>query len=194
MFAFKCLSFAIGFGPTRILLCLSYEYIILLRFGFADETFSMDPSSFFVVYPSYLDSTKSVSKGRRIAKDAAVPVPTVSDMSLALQQLGVRHVVQPYKGYSRDISTLWDNPGRVKVELLKTTDETQSKKALIHAMAERIPALPARIQRLEHAKKEAEELAQKEAQEARERQLKEQQQRQAAASKSNKKKSSKKKR
>ena len=174
----------------------SFVSYSLLRFYVA-ESFSMDASSFVVIYPSYLDSTKSVSKGRRIAKDAAVPVPTVSDMTSVLQQLGVRHVVQPYKGYSRDITTLWDNPGRVKVELLKTTDETQSKKTLILEMAKRIPALPARIQRLEQARLEAEELAKKEEQEARERQLKQQQQqqqRQTASSKSNKKKSSKKRR
>lgn len=31
--------------------------------------------------------------------------------------MDVRHVVQPHKGYSRDASSRWDNPGRVLVDL-----------------------------------------------------------------------------
>jgi signal recognition particle subunit SRP19 len=157
----------------------------------------MDPSSFVVIYPSYFDSTKTVKEGRRVSIEDSVPTPTVSDMSLALQQLGVRHVVQPYKGYPRDLTCLWDNPGRVKVELLKMSDDTANKKALIRAMAQRIPMLPSRMQRLAIAQKEAEEVAAKEAEETRALQLKQQQQQQqrqaAANSKSSKKKSSKKK-
>ena len=76
----------------------------------------MQPDDFMVIYPSYLDSTKTLKQGRRIGKENAVDTPTVSDISQALQQLGLRHVLQPHKGYSRDATTLWDNPGRVRVE------------------------------------------------------------------------------
>src|SRR6056300_552932 len=48
------------------------------------ETFSMDTSSFQVIYPSYLDSTKTIKQGRRLPKEKAIETPTVSDVSQAL--------------------------------------------------------------------------------------------------------------
>jgi signal recognition particle subunit SRP19 len=114
------------------------------------ESFSMDTTSFQVIYPSYLDSSKTVKEGRRLPSGLAVPTPTVSDISLALQTLQVRHVLQPYKGYSRDCQTLWDNPGRVKVNVSQ-----YSKKELLRMVAAAVPALPARVQRLEREAAEA---------------------------------------
>mmetsp|Transcript_24064 Transcript_24064/g.66737 ORF Transcript_24064/g.66737 Transcript_24064/m.66737 type:complete len:208 (-) Transcript_24064:29-652(-) len=108
------------------------------------ESFSMKTEGFRVIYPSYLDSTKSCKEGRRLAKEKSVPTPTCSDISLALQSMQVRHVLQPYKGYSRDITCLWDNPGRVLVDTSQFT-----KTELMEQMAERIPDLPARKNRLE---------------------------------------------
>lgn len=107
------------------------------------ETFSTDYSSFQVIYPSYLDSTKSVSRGRKIAQSHAVPVPTVVDITQALQVLNVRHVLQPYKGYSRDVG-VWDNPGRVLVDVHNTT-----KTKLLRDIASQASALPDRRARLE---------------------------------------------
>eukprot|EP00522_Entomoneis_paludosa_P015432 CAMPEP_0172444070 /NCGR_PEP_ID=MMETSP1065-20121228/4198_1 /TAXON_ID=265537 /ORGANISM="Amphiprora paludosa, Strain CCMP125" /LENGTH=207 /DNA_ID=CAMNT_0013194489 /DNA_START=48 /DNA_END=671 /DNA_ORIENTATION=+ len=120
------------------------------------ETFTMKIEGFRVIYPSYLDSTKTCQQGRRLAQDKAVPTPTCSDISQALQGLQVRHVLQPYKGYSRDITCLWDNPGRVLVDVQQYT-----KTQLLALVAERIPHLPARKLRLEQeaavaAKEEAE--------------------------------------
>lgn len=116
------------------------------------ETFTMKTDTGFqIIYPSYLDADKTVKLGRRIAKDKAVPKPTVSDISLALQALKVRHVLQPYKGYSRDPSTLWENPGRVLVDV-----SHHRKAELLLEIATRIPDLPERQQRL---KLEAEEQA-----------------------------------
>ena len=114
------------------------------------ETFTMKTDTGFqVIYPSYLDADKTVKLGRRVCQEKAVPKPTVSDMSLVLQSLKVRHVLQPYKGYSRDPSTLWDNPGRVLVDM------TNHRKAeLMLELAARIPDLPERQQRL-HAEAEA---------------------------------------
>lgn len=82
-----------------------------------EETFSMKYTNFSAIYPNYLDSEKTVKMGRRIAAKDAVPEPTVQDIHEALSSLNVRHVVQPYKGYSRDASSRWDNPGRVMVDL-----------------------------------------------------------------------------
>jgi signal recognition particle subunit SRP19 len=155
----------------------------------SDETFSMDPSNFQCIYPSYLDSTKTVSKGRRIASEKAVPVPTVSDISQALQSLNIRHVLQPHKGYSRDIESLWDNPGRIMYE----PDDVYTKRELIVEVASKVEALPSRIQRLEQEKIQA-EIEKKNAEEAtqRERQAKKQQkQLQQQSSKSSKKKGKK---
>ena len=111
------------------------------------ETFSMNTTKFQCVYPSYLDGTKTVQQGRRLSKTLAVtPSPTVSDVSCALQVLQVRHVIQPYKGYSRDPSTLWDNPGRVLIDVSDSRLPTKGK--LMKAVAAIIPTLPARIDRL----------------------------------------------
>eukprot|EP00980_Cylindrotheca_fusiformis_P003015 scaffold699_cov95-Cylindrotheca_fusiformis.AAC.1 len=154
----------------------------------------MDPTGFQCIYPSYLDSTKTVSQGRRIGTEKAVPVPTVTDISQALQLLQIRHVLQPNKGYSRDIETLWDNPGRVIYE----PNENFTKRQLLIDIASKIEALPARIQRLEQERIQAEMDKLKEEEESqKERQAQKQQkqiqQQSAKAGKSNKKKGKKKK-
>lgn len=118
----------------------SYQVIWPMR-----ETFTMKFDDFRVIYPSYLDSNKTCHQGRRLPKAKAVPTPTCTDLSQALQALQIRHVVQPYKGYPRDITCLWDNPGRVLVDL----SSFESRGALMVALAERIPHLPARLVRLE---------------------------------------------
>jgi signal recognition particle subunit SRP19 len=141
------------------------------------ETFSMktDNGDFGVIYPSYLDANKTVKQGRRLSLDEAVPQPTVSDMSLVLQSMQIRHVLQPYKGYSRDPETLWDNPGRVLVDLANYQDG--NKTTLMRTLAARIPDLPERQQRLQA------EAAAKEEEEKRKRQQEEQERQEAAAKK-----------
>jgi signal recognition particle subunit SRP19 len=109
----------------------------------------MDPSNFRCIYPSYLDATKALAQGRRIGAAKAVDTPTVSDISQALQSLNIRHVLQPHKGYSRDVACSWDNPGRVKYEC-NTPDNTMTKRELLVALAALIDALPSRQQRLAH--------------------------------------------
>lgn len=81
------------------------------------ETFTMHYKNFSAIYPNYLDSDKTVKLGRRIASKDAVPEPTIQDIHEALMSLNIRHVIQPHKGYSRDASSRWDNPGRVLVDL-----------------------------------------------------------------------------
>jgi signal recognition particle subunit SRP19 len=77
----------------------------------------MTYKNFCAIYPNYLDSEKTVKLGRRISTKDAVPEPTIQDIHEALVLLDVRHVIQPHKGYSRDGSSRWDNPGRVLVDL-----------------------------------------------------------------------------
>lgn len=115
------------------------------------ETFTMDTSSFQVIYPSYLDSTKTVKQGRRIGAEKAPETPTVMDISQALQSMQIRHVIQPYKGFSRDIACQWDNPGRVLVDV-----SNHKKRELLRELASKIPELPDRIARLEREEAEKE--------------------------------------
>ena len=125
------------------------------------ESFSMKTNGFQVIYPSYLDSTKTVAKGRRVGLENAVPTPTVSDISTALQQLQVRHVLQPYKGYSPDCTCQWDNPGRCLVDV-----SIYKKRTLLLELAKRIPDLPTRLTRLEQEAREREKAEQEKAAEA----------------------------
>jgi signal recognition particle subunit SEC65 len=112
------------------------------------QTFSMKTTGFQVIYPQYLDGSKTVAQGRRIPQSRAVqPSPSVADLSGALQRLGLRHVVQPYKGYSRDITTTWDNPGRVLVDIRQSSHA--NKRELLLKMCEIIPTLPDRVVRQE---------------------------------------------
>lgn len=127
----------------------------------------MDVTGFNVIYPSYLDSTKSMKQGRRLSREESVATPTVTDMSYALQKLNIRHAVQPYKGYSRDISCQWDNPGRILVDIPQTmmvpdNSTTQNpKKLVMKEIASIIPSLQYRMERLakeeEETKKKEEE-------------------------------------
>lgn len=133
-------------------------------------------SKFSTIYPSYLDSTKTIKLGRRIALTNCIAKPTVYDISEALQTLKLRHVVQPNKGYSRDVESRWYNPGRVLVELPENnvvydidvdTDVIDgsgqnSKMKLIQEVSSIIPKLPGRSRRLEAAKKQLAEEKEKE--------------------------------
>jgi signal recognition particle subunit SRP19 len=133
------------------------------------ESFTLQYTGFSVIWPNYLDSTKSVKRGRRIAASAAVDTPTVTDISQALQSLNMKHVVQPYKGYPRDPESQWDNLGRVLVDMTaKDSVEMDStgvfdaddipdmsegddvkKRQLLQTLARVIPELPQRKMRLE---------------------------------------------
>mmetsp|Transcript_10789 Transcript_10789/g.23402 ORF Transcript_10789/g.23402 Transcript_10789/m.23402 type:complete len:243 (-) Transcript_10789:81-809(-) len=153
-------------------------------------TFSLDYKKFSAIWPTYLDSKKSSKHGRRIAVADAVPEPSVQDISEALASMGVKHAIQPYKGYPGDVESRWYNPGRVLVDLEEAAEKMElgaseegfdvdalpdmdgvlgaaggnTKKALIRQISKKIPSLPGRAQRLEAKKvaKEEEEKREKE--------------------------------
>jgi len=156
----------------------------------------MDLNGFAVIYPSYLDANKTVKKGRRVSKDEAVPTPTVTDISYALQKLNIRHAVQPYKGYSRDITCQWENPGRVLVDVPSTmvvpegTETQNPKKILMKELTNIIPSLAYRIERL---KREAEESKIREEEERKQKESATAAEKAAAAAKKNASTSNKKK-
>mmetsp|Transcript_34295 Transcript_34295/g.77122 ORF Transcript_34295/g.77122 Transcript_34295/m.77122 type:complete len:189 (+) Transcript_34295:529-1095(+) len=148
---------------------------------------TMDYDRFPAIYPNYLDSNKTIKMGRRISAKDGVPEPTCMDIHEALASMNIRHVVQPYKGYSRDAESRWDNLGRVLVDLqgakdkgllqigvdgiydldnvpdLDMSDENESgnggagKKKLLKELAQVIKVLPGRQQRLDQKKRRLEE-------------------------------------
>ena len=81
---------------------------------------------FSSIWPTYLDSTKTTRHGRRIAAADAVPEPTVQDISEALQTLGIKHAIQPFKGLPGDTKSRWDNPGRVLIDLEEAAEKVGS--------------------------------------------------------------------
>ena len=109
--------------------CFCIHTIVLLKNDdthtknvFIGETFVMTYDKFNIIYPNYIDSTKTAKLGRRIPTKDAVLEPTIQDIHEALVSLNIRHVIQPHKGYSRDATARWFNNGRVLVDL-KGADE-----------------------------------------------------------------------
>jgi signal recognition particle subunit SRP19 len=115
----------------------------------------IDESRYTCIWPAYLDSQKTVAEGRRVPKELACDKPLTDDIAYACLRLSLRHVIEPYKQYPRD----WNSPGRVKVQIHEKdgsliNPEIPTKNALLLKLAELIPQLPTRIQRLEKKKEE----------------------------------------
>jgi signal recognition particle subunit SEC65 len=132
------------------------------------ETFTMKHiDRFYIMYPNYMDGQKSTVHGRKIAKTKAVShdgycPPNVSDISSVLQELRIRHVIEAYKGYSKDASCHFEQLGRVRYDPdftlpddIDMNDENQTpgsswrKRRLLELVAARIPLLPSRIERVQ---------------------------------------------
>jgi signal recognition particle subunit SEC65 len=97
----------------------------------------MKYKEFACIWPTYIDGTKTMKEGRRVSQDIAVGAksnsngngngngnnndidsyPTIQDISEVLQSMNVRHAIQPYKGYPRDVESRWYNPGRILYDL-----------------------------------------------------------------------------
>jgi signal recognition particle subunit SRP19 len=81
------------------------------------QTFSMNYKTFPCIWPTYIDASKTMKEGRRIKKEVSVENPTVQDISEVLQSMNVRHAIQPYKGYPRDVESRWFNTGRILFDI-----------------------------------------------------------------------------
>mmetsp|Transcript_36903 Transcript_36903/g.54194 ORF Transcript_36903/g.54194 Transcript_36903/m.54194 type:complete len:212 (-) Transcript_36903:327-962(-) len=127
-----------------------------------DFSVLQDCNTFNVIYPTYLDSTKTIKRGRRIAIDDAQEKPSITEIGEALQSLNLRHVIEPAKGYSRDPDSRWDNLGRVLVDMtlphdtdaVDGEDDKLKKVILMREISKRIPSMPSRLKRI--AKEKAE--------------------------------------
>jgi len=126
---------------------------------------NMDSSNFIVIYPTYLDSTKTVKVGRRISKVECVEEPSILDLSDACRTLNYRHVVEPWKGFPSDPESRWNNPGRVKVDLMSAKG-VSNKMGLIKEIAATIVDMPTRIQRVQEKITKQKQKEEKEIEEA----------------------------
>lgn len=86
-----------------------------------------------VIWPAYLDSEVSRSKGRRVPEELAVPDPTVDEIAAAVQQVGYDAVIERDRTYPRE----YEARGRV---LVKDADDA-SKNDLVQAVAAYVTAL-----------------------------------------------------
>ncbi|MFP4632281.1 MAG: signal recognition particle subunit SRP19/SEC65 family protein [Halobacteriales archaeon] len=73
-----------------------------------------------VIWPAYIDSTKTRSEGRRVPVDAAVESPTAEEIARAVKQVGYEPTYEPDKRYPR---SWWEDTGRVTVEADDSKDD-----------------------------------------------------------------------
>jgi len=86
-----------------------------------------------VIWPAALDATRTRSEGRRVARDLAVPNPTVDEIARAVQQVGYDAVIEREKRYPREYETR----GRV---LVQNADDA-GKSDLLQAIGAYVMAL-----------------------------------------------------
>lgn len=84
-----------------------------------------------VIWPSYIDSEKTRSMGRKIARNKAVPSPKLKEIAAAAEALGLGPVVEEGKAYPRE---WWTKGGRVLV----TKGSYKTKADVFEAIAEAI--------------------------------------------------------
>lgn len=121
------------------------------------------------IWPSNIDSSKGCHQGRKIARENCVKNPSVLDISEVLLSLGIRHAVQPYKSYPRDVESRWENPGRVlydRLQMSRINDEANensmlSQKQMLRMISGLVDQMPGRKERLLGAEKRREEAMKK---------------------------------
>ena len=66
-----------------------------------------------VIWPVYLDQTKSRSRGRIISRKNSIKEPQLNEIKEAARQLGLSPEVEPQKAYPK---SWWEVSGRVLVD------------------------------------------------------------------------------
>ncbi len=66
-----------------------------------------------VIWPAYIDQTKSRSSGRIISRKNAIKEPHLNEIKEAAKQLGLNPEVEPEKAYPK---SWWEVSGRVLVD------------------------------------------------------------------------------
>lgn len=66
-----------------------------------------------VIWPAYIDQTKSRSNGRIISRKNAIKEPHLNEIKEAAKQLGLNPEVEPEKAYPK---SWWEVSGRVLID------------------------------------------------------------------------------
>jgi len=66
-----------------------------------------------IIWPAYIDSTKSKSEGRKIPKKQAVNSPKLREITQAAKKLRLNPSVEKYKSYP---SSWWEGSGRIIID------------------------------------------------------------------------------
>jgi signal recognition particle subunit SRP19 len=74
---------------------------------------ALDEEKAWVLWPEYFDISRSRAEGRKVAKERAVPSPTLDMLVLAVKHLGLQHKAEPDKSYP---GAWHEKKGRVLVE------------------------------------------------------------------------------
>ncbi|RLG58385.1 MAG: signal recognition particle protein Srp19 [Candidatus Hydrothermarchaeota archaeon] len=69
-----------------------------------------------VIWPAYLDKTKSRQDGRKISSKLAVTSPTLSEIEQAAKRLNLNPIAEKDKAYPKE---WWEVSGRVLVDKVK---------------------------------------------------------------------------
>lgn len=77
-----------------------------------------------IIWPVYLDSTKSRGQGRVISREKAVEEPVLEEIRRAAEELGLNPVVEPEKSYPKE---WWEESGRVVVDRVAPKSVTVGK-------------------------------------------------------------------
>lgn len=85
-----------------------------------------------VIWPAYIDSSKSRSEGRRLPRDVAVDSPSAAEVANAAKQVGYEPEYEPEKQYPR---SWWEKRGRV------TVDTEDDKPDVLRAVAAYVEVL-----------------------------------------------------
>ncbi len=73
-----------------------------------------------IIWPAYFDANKTRKRGRRVARNIAVPSPRILEIQEASQKLGLRSELVADKGYPK---TPWYKPGMLLVEKKGSKEE-----------------------------------------------------------------------
>lgn len=66
-----------------------------------------------VIWPAYIDRNKSRSKGRIISRKTSINEPTVKEIGLAAEKLGLNPEIEADKAYPK---SWWESKGRVLID------------------------------------------------------------------------------
>ena len=67
----------------------------------------------FIIWPAYFDQSMTRKDGRRVSKGLGLSHPSIDEVALAVQKLGLKHEVVADAGYPK---TPWVKTGMILVE------------------------------------------------------------------------------